>query len=353
MIGVLFHGPEVFDSGWARIIIEVLERVDRVRCVLAGTMGRTAAIDSGLQGIESPGTQPSQILRELQGAVDSVVFANYAKSEHSGLLHGAMIVHKSEIKIPLLQIECSGRCYVEWKEGINPEVIEELNKLGLERKDRPRQESSIWEEDGRVFRRLTTASAGEFVLIDGIVIGRALGGEVVVECSGRQIVGTKNIDIKLHGIEKLHRLGGIDLSTAKLASTSSLRRTAHAPRVAATYGKGVAFVDHAGMHIYDLMAKREGIVTIGDDTTAIVGDILYRSQIPLIGITDGDKDSLLGDTRFAPGSTVFTVPEDDQMGLRILSEIFRNQPVIEDEFRTIKDRISALIGRELIHRQDY
>ena len=353
MIGILFHGPEVFDRGWARRIIRALEGVDHVRCVLAGTMGRTAAIDSGLRDLEFSGGQPSRILRELQGNVDSIVFANFGKSEHSGLLHGAMIAEKSGIDIPLLQVECSGRCYVEWNEGIKPAVIEELEKLGLIRKDRILPESAIWERDGSIYRRITTAAAGEFLLVDGIVIGKALGGEVVIECSGRQIVGAKNVEVKQHGIEKLQRLGGIDLRTAKLASTSSIRRAIHSPRITRVYGKGMAFVDHAGMHIYDLVVNREGVVTVGDDTTAIVGDILYRAQIPLIGITDGDRDSLLGDTRFASGSTVFTVPEDDRTGLRVYSEIFHNHPILEDGFDATRERISRLIGQELIQRQDY
>ncbi len=353
MIGLLFHGPEVFDSGWARRILEALAGTDSIRCMLAGTMGRTAAVDSGLGGIEYRGMQPSQILRERQGEVDAFVFANFGKSEAAGLLHGAIITEKSGIKIPLLQVECSGRCYVEWNEGMNAAVLAVLEKLGLQRKNRIEYQSALWERDGRIFRRLSTASAGEFLLVDGIVIGKALGGDVIIEASGRQIVGVQNAEIKAHGIEKLQRLGGIDLRTAKLASASSLRRTVVSPKTAQTFGKGIEFVDHAGMHIYDRVQGREGVVTVGDDTTAIVGDILYRSQIPLIGITDGDRDSLLGDTRFTPGSTVFVVPEDDRAGLRILAEIFQNQPSIEDDFESVRDRITTLIGADILNRTDY
>jgi hypothetical protein len=115
----------------------------------------------------------------------------------------------------------------------------------------------------------------------------------------------------------------------------------------------MAFVDHAGMHIYDLMQNRAGVVTVGDDTTAIVGDILYRSQIPLIGITDGDRDSLLDDTRFSPGSTVFTVPEDDKVGMRIYTEIFQNQLTIDDDFETMRECIINLISRDIFQRKDY
>jgi hypothetical protein len=353
MIGVLFHGPEVFDSGWAHKILNAISAVDQVRCVLAGTMGRTAVIDSGLRNIECPGTQPSQILRELQSITDSLVFANYAKSEHSGLMHGAMVLERSGIEIPLLQIECSGSCFVEWIEGGNPEVIAVLEKMGLKRKERITLESAMWQKDGKMYRRITTAAAGEFLLVNGIVIGRAQGGDITIECAGRQIVSVSGVEIKPHGIEKLQRLGGVDLRSAKVASTSSIRRMGHAPQVTKVSGKGMVFVDHAGMHLYDLVQNREGAVTVGDDTTAVVGDILYRFQIPLIGITDGDQDTILGDTRFTPGSTVFTVPEDDRTGLRIHSEIFHGRLIIEKDFADVQKRISGLIGQELIRRQDY
>jgi hypothetical protein len=353
MIGILFHGPEVFDSGWARTIVDSLARIDRIRCLLAGTMGRTAAIDSGMSGIECPGKQPSRILIELQCEADAIVFANYGKSEAAGLQHGAIIAEKSALKIPLIQAECSGCCYVEWNEGCNPAVIGALEQLGFHNRDRVKPQTAIWESNGSIYRRLTTAAAGEFVLVDGIIVGKALGGDVVFECSGRQIVDAKNIDIKPHGIEKLRRLGGIDLKTAKLASTSGIRRHVHSPQTTRLFGKGMAFVDHAGMHIYDLMQNRAGVVTVGDDTTAIVGDILYRSQIPLIGITDGDRDSLLDDTRFSPGSTVFTVPEDDKVGMRIYTEIFQNQLTIDDDFETMRECIINLISRDIFQRKDY
>ncbi len=353
MIGILFHGPAVFDSGWAHRILNVISAVDEVHCVLAGTMGRTAVIDSGLQNIECRGNQPSQILRELQSSADLLVFANYAKSEHSGLLHGAMVLERSGVEIPLLQIECSGSCFVEWIEGGNPAVIADLEKMGLKRKERITLESAIWQRNGTTYRRITTAAAGEFLLVDGIVIGRAQGGDITIECAGRQIVGVSGVEVKLHGIEKLQRLGGVDLRSAKVASTSSIRRMGRAPRITTVLGKGMAFVDHAGMHVYDLVQNREGAVTVGDDTTAVVGDVLYRSQIPLIGITDDDQDTILGNTRFAPGSTVFTVHEDDRTGLRIFSEIFHNCLTIEDGFSDVRKRIFRLIGQEIIRRQDY
>jgi hypothetical protein len=353
MIGILFHGPEIFDSGWARRIIAEISRISEVRCVLAGTMGRTSVIDSGLQGIEFPASQPSRILRDLRGAVESVLFANYAKSEQSGLIHGAMIMEKASVEVPLLQVECSSHCYIEWVEGSSPAVIQVVQEMGFSRRERLARPSGTWESDGKIYRRVETAAAGEFLLVDGIVVGRALGGEITIECEGRRIVHVRGVEIKPHGIEKLERLGGIDLRTSKVVSTVSLRRGAHTPRITPISGKGVVFVDHAGMHVYDLVKNREGAVTVGDDTTAVVGDILYRFQIPLIGITDGDKDTLLGNTHLTPGSTIFVVREDDSAGLRIHSEIFRHQLTTNEGFESVREGISLLIREQILQRQEY
>ena len=71
-------------------------------------------------------------------------------------------------------------------------------------------------------------------------------------------------------------------------------------------------------------------MTVGDDTTAIVGDILYRFQMPVIGITDGDGDVILENARITPGSVVFTVRQDDVFGLTVFSEVFQNHGLIEE-----------------------
>ena len=192
-------------------------------------MGRTAAIDSGLPDIQCPGKQPSQILKELPSEVHLVIFANYGKSSASGLLHGAMIAAKANISIPLVHVECSAGWFVELNEGSPSEVIEILKlQLGFQRHDQDR--TSLLRpgnRDGRIFRKLTSAAARDFVLADGIVIGRAIGGEIVIECEGRHIIKTSGIEIKAHGLEKLEHRGGIDLKFVKLATTkhSAANRT--------------------------------------------------------------------------------------------------------------------------------
>jgi hypothetical protein len=354
MIGILFHGPEVFDSGWAKKIVQTIGTLGPLHCVLAGTMGRTAAIDSGLQDIQCPGMQPSQILKDLQNKVSQVIFANYGKSPDSGLLHGAMIAAKADIGFPLVQVECSAGWLVELNSGCSSEIIEALeNQLGLKKHLPVETAPTIWEQNGRICRKLTTAAAGDFVLADGIVIGRALAGEIVIECHGRQIMKTSGIEIKTHGLEKLDRRGGIDLKSVKLATTGSLRRMESAPRIVRQTGKGMAFVDHSAIRVYDQVRNVEGAVTVGDDTTAIVGDILYRFGIPVIGITDGDRDVILENARMTPGSVVFTVRQDDVFGLSVFSKVFQDQPIIKESFKTVRQRISAIIGDQLVREQEF
>lgn len=352
MIGILFHGPEVFDTGWARRIIDAVGEVDTVRCVLAGTMGRTAVLDSGIGGIEFPGKMPGACLQNLEGAVSSIVLANYGKSTRSGMVMGGMVAKSACVTVPIVQAECSGPFLVIWAEGCDPALIQALEEIGLRRRPAMDVGPSIWETEGRAYRRMNTAAPGDFILMDGIMVGKAVREEVVIVCEGRRIVELRGAEIKEHGIEKLDRLGGVDLRTVKLASTSAIRRTERNPRVSKTAGCGVAFIDHAGMHVYDLVHDVEGAVVVGDDTTAVVGDILYRFQIPIIGIVDGDKDEVLSRALASPCSVILTVREDDLFGLRVFSDVFGNRPKIKENFEKVKERVIALAKDDLLEQRD-
>lgn len=353
MIGILFHGPEVFDSGWAGRIIQAMKAIGSARCVLAGTMGRTAVMDSGLEGIEFPGKMPGECLRDLAREVRTIVIANLGKSEHSGLIFGGMIVEHAGIHVPTVQIECSGLVFVEWVVGCDRRVLDVLREMGLSRGDRIQIEPSVWEAQGRIYRRMTTTAPGDFILVDGIMVGRATGSEVVLVCENHHLVEIQGAEVKAHGIEKLDRFGGVDLRTVKLASTSTIRRTEHTPRTRETKGCGVAFVDHAGMYVYDLAQDVEGVVCVGDDTTAVVGDILYRFRIPIIGIVDGDEDMVLRNAHFASGSVTLTVQEDDPFGLEVFAVVFENKCKIDKSFEDVREYIVDLVGEELIERRDF
>ena len=352
MIGLLFHGPEVFDSGWASRIIDAIKTIDAVRCVLAGTMGRTAVIDNGLEGIEFWGKMPGPCLRELASEASTVIIVNFGKSEDAGLVFGGMVVQRAGVKIPVVQIECSGPFFVEWSKGCDSRVTDTLGQMGIPQRRRIKIEPSVWQADGKIYRRMTTTAPGDFIFVDGIMVGRATGTEVVLACEDGHIVEIQGADVKEHGIEKLDRFGGVDLRTVKLASTPTIRRTEHTPRIREKKGQGVVFVDHAGMYIYDFVHNVEGVVTVGDDTTAVVGDILYRFGIPVIGIVDGDADLILKNTHFTPGSVRLTVREDDKFGLKVFEVVFKNRREIDASFEEVRGQIVGLAEKDLIEQRD-
>lgn len=354
MTGILFHGPEIFDSGWARRIISAIKEQGPVRSVLAGTMGRTAVIDSGLEGIEFSGQMPGKCLKELAMDVDAVVLANFAKSAYSGQVFGAMVTARAGVSIPVVQAECAGPFFVEWTKGCDPQIIFALEKMGMAQKEPISIDPSIWEDKGLIYRRMNTAAAGDFIFLDGIMVGRSKGKKVVIVAKGRNIVEIKGAEVKQHGIEKLDRFGGVDLRTVKLASTPSIRRSRPAlARTRKNSGRGVAFVDHAGMYVHDLVSDVEGVVTVGDDTTAVVGDIMYRFGVPVIGIVDGDEDLVLKNGQFAQRSVRLTVPKDDEFGLEVLSSVFGGKKEISTDFDRVRDLIVDFAGENLLKRRDF
>jgi hypothetical protein len=348
MTGVLFHGPEVFDSGWAA---RIKRAFPRARFMLAGTMSRTALHDSGLKGIETPGLLPSACVALLEKDCSAVLLATLGKSRRSGLVFGGMIAERAAPAVPLVQAECGGRVFAVQSGACPLPLAAALKKLGLSPARAPRVRPDVWTDNGKLCRRMTTAGKGDFILVDGIVVGRAAGGEVVLVSDGRRLTELRGAAVKPHGLEKLERFGGVDLRKAKLASTRALRRGGKARPVRAA-GKGVAFIDHAGMHVYELAAGVEGAVTVGDDTTAVAGDILRRFGVPIIGIVDGDGDGLHAG-EFAPGSAVFTVKGDDEAGLEVRKKIFAGRDAGNSSFDAVKKAVAGLLSDRVLERRDH
>ena len=50
-IGVVVHGPNIIDSGYALKLIDLLKSYGDVSARLGGTMGRTAVIDASLEDV--------------------------------------------------------------------------------------------------------------------------------------------------------------------------------------------------------------------------------------------------------------------------------------------------------------
>ncbi len=350
VIGILFYGPEVFDSLWAKRIIKELKDIDEIKCILAGknsAMGKAAVIDSELSEIEFFQEKPSQCLRVLSNFVRSLIIVTYGKSQGSGLALGKMVFERSGVNIPLIQLECNTQVWVERVKGIEKRIIEALEKMEFRQRLMPEFQTKIWEKAGRTFRRLEATSIDDFVLIEGILVGKVIAKEVIIISEDGRIVDVKGVNVKPHGFQHLEKLGKLNIATMKIASKSSLRLLEYLPKPKPLKGKGTVFIDHNATSIYDLARDVEGVVTVGDDTTAIAGELMYRFQIPVIGIVDGDEDNLFNSNLFAKNSLKITVKFDDGFGEKVFSEVFGRRQRIKKPFKRVCSEILA-IGRDEI-----
>ena len=87
---------------------------------------------------------------------------------------------------------------------------------------------------------------------------------------------------------------------------------------------------------------------MGDDTTLLSSDILYRFEVPVIGITDGDLDKVVEKSFKMDDSLIIQLESgwDDIIGRKIFDEIFdENQIITIDSIDSLKDEIISLINQ--------
>lgn len=336
-IGVVVHGPEVVDSGRAEEALDRLEKIGSVTAVLGGTMGRVAVIDAALEDrIDiSRREAPSQSVRRLMPSVDVVVVLNSAKTGDTGHAFGAMVAERAEPKKPLLLAEYSGPFASILAGGAGGIAERIAGALGLELVTPLRFPMRTESSGGTVRRTIFGAVPGENVSVNGIVIGRAEVETVTISATDGKIGEVCGALVKNHGLEKLPR---VDLGAAILR-TGEVRRTEAAARPASGSGRGAVLIDHAAEGTFEMARGAEVAVTVGDDTTAIAGEILARLGTPLVGIVDGDLDRLCRRTAVPAGSFVLEVRpgSDDVIGRRVREDIFGGGDRISMEGLAIED----------------
>ena len=115
----------------------------------------------------------------------------------------------------------------------------------------------------------------------------------------------------------------------------------------------VGFLDHAGEDVYRFK-DFSLVITIGDDTTLVASDILYRFNIPIIGITDGDLDKVVESGFKSENSILFELESgfDDVIGGLIHEIIFENNDrlINSDDYKSISDLESKII--EIINNRN-
>ena len=217
-------------------------------------------------------------------------------------------------------------------------------------------------DDGSQFtyRRIHGASPGENILVNGFVIGYSESDALILLARDDIIVDIIGGVVKGHGVEKL---GPVNLSNA-IVKTGLLRKSKEViPRVldsdfvsindvemnSSSNGLEnkensfkIAYVDHAAYDIYRFK-NFDLVVTVGDDTTLVASDILYRFDIPIIGITDGDLDKVVEKGFVNDKSIILEVAPDfdDIVGHNIHERLFSSNSVLEipyeEDFNNVDD----------------
>ncbi len=348
-IGVVVHGPEIVDSGYAKMFMNLLEEYGSVHARLGGTMGRTAVIDAHLEDkIDiSQKLFPSQSVDKFnQEKCDVIFLINYGKSSVTGHAFGFKVYNNSEGEPPLIQMERPGESdgsIVAWDKGLQKLADEISIKMGLNIvypdsikknlfSEDPCQEIIVNGTPSTLCRKIAGVSPNENIFVNGIVIGKSTSFEVAIIAEKGLITQIIGGEIKEHGVEKL---GILELDKA-IVKTGLLRKSKVKPRIIKSqkskHNFSVSYLNHAAEDIYRLK-NADMVITIGDDTTMVAADILYRFNVPIIGITDGDLDKVVEEGFTTEGSLIVELERglDDLVGDEIYSEVFNHKETIEIE----------------------
>jgi hypothetical protein len=316
---MVVHGPEAFDRGDVARLQALLAPGETV---VAGVMARTAAEESGLP-VTFDGRPPSSVIRGIRRRVFLV---NRGKTPESGRIFGEIVASRLAPGRPLVQLECSSGTVLVWN-GSGHDRERELARLLAAATGFPLGEASAGPGAGGPEREIRGCIPGEAVLVQGIVIGTATAGTVVVRQGPGGIEPVSGLSPKPHGLEKVSRLGEVDLARAWCKSgpvrRAPPRQGGHAPAT----GR-ITVIDHCGHDLFRALTPDTcGVLAIGDDTTAVCGHICAHRGIPVFGVVDGDRDGIVA-ADFSPGSVVVEVLDgrDDEVG-RELAPLALEAPV--------------------------
>ncbi len=357
-IGVVVHGPNIIDSGYALRLINLLKDYGDVSARLGGTMGRTAVIDASLENVIDISRKlvPSDSLKIFyEDNVDLIFLLNYGKSNVTGQVFGYKVYNHfkekiSQNDIPVIQIERPGESdgsIIAWNHDLD--IVDELSQklnLAIVTPDEV-YDAHIKQDDAGFNQRIVHGvSPGENIMVNSVVIGKTDSDKLTLIAKDNHIVDIIGGELKKHGLEKL---GEVDLDSA-IIKTGLLRHAKVTPRVI-SHDKPddfkVAFLDHAGEDVYKFRDSSL-VITVGDDTTLISSDILYRFDIPVVGITDGDLDKVVESGFKVKNSIIFEVESgfDDVCGQDIKRIMFGGKSITHDysNIEEVRNKIIEIIN---------
>jgi len=329
---------EIFDRGQAREVIEALKSLGHVDCRIRGVTGYTAALDSGLNEIVKLEKTPVSTLI-AQSDHDAAILASHAQNPEKFHAYCWLISRNVKDK-PVIEVELSSRIVIPLNEKAQNLAHEISNILGLKVSEKRAFPNNLWSDGRKTYRRILAAEPGDFVLVNGIIVGKVTSSEAILIEENDRIVDAIGITLKPHGIEKLNRLGFNGLENSKISSIRVLRRKVESrAKMTCTEGRGVTLLDHEVTDVHDKAIIFEGAITIGDDTTLIVSDIFERYGKRVLGIMDGDADGLLEFSKLPSNSMLLLVEKDDEAGMIIKKEIFKDKDHLDSSFDDITRKV--------------
>ncbi len=356
-IGVIVHGPRIIDSGCAEKIISILKEYGEVTCRLGGTMGRTAVIDACLENLINIEDKllPSQSIKLLSKDNDVLFLLNYGKSNVTGHTFGYKVLNNAGKDINLIQIERPSEddgVIIQWNDFDNNDLLNIMSeRLSLkiissdEATDLVRSLTGFDTRGNVVKRKVAGVSPGENIMMNGIIIGKVTDENLTIISENNNITKMIGGQIKEHGIEKL---GSVDLTRA-IIKTGLLRTTKNIKPRSIKHRPNkeliAVFLNHAAEDIYKYNTA-DVLVSIGDDTTLLSSDILYRFNIPIIGITDGDLDKVVLKGFKLDESLIIQLQSgyDDIIGNLIHEKIFKNEESMKIEsIEQVKEQILEVV----------
>jgi hypothetical protein len=326
-IRLVIHGPELIDSGRIADMVDALRALGPLRVLAGGTMARVAALDKHLTFVDtSRNIHTSDALNHVSDR-EVLVLANCGKTSETGRVFGQIV--SSRVRRSVIHVERPGLIdgsVLLWR-GADGDMSRNVqyvarhlsDRLSLKLIEKQKRELPVEQTDDVVTRHIYGARLGELLLVQGIVVGTVVDGDVAVIVQRGRIVNIAGAATKAHGLEKI---GNIDLSTAYIktgplrASNDACAQRSMLPARPLERG-AVTFVNHRADKTLDSVNETTiCAITVGDDTTSICGDILSRAGIPIVGITDGDGDGLYTGACEVEGSLVLRLnnASDDDLG---------------------------------------
>ena len=345
---IVLHGPEVIDVGLAKKVIGLLEEQGEVTAVMSGYTGVAAVIDAGLEGKVdiSRMRKPSTELMDLSRSADFLLLVNCAKTRESAMRFGSMVISRCGRRIdkPLVQVDDG--ILIDWNGNGGDFARLLVNRLELVPVPPSTTSSSKVIEDG--WRWLGGVIPGENVWINGVVVGKATSESVWISKDERNRIIARGINLKEPGVR---RLGDFDVSSAHVRSGLT-RRTSARPRSIDSVKNGTFLIDHAAEEAVYNCRSAGLVVTVGDDTSKITGALLYRFNVPVVSITDGDEDGIAREKLMVKGSVTIRVQAgtDDIVGAEVKEALFNGGKCISGTLKALEAAtlIMKIAGDRLI-----